>query len=324
MELENSIEEPDDDDDDDEEFPPLPSDIDLPSYVDVPDPYDNRYHSIDVFYCASPPFPSPPPPPLPPPPTSSTTMTRICTNAHTFASIQNHDSINQPMISFATQQRKKIRAPIACLVQSVYVNMPKPRSPPPKPVNTTNEVTYATLINTTSMVPSICSDLTINHVEYQQIQHKSKEIHHNRIYENVKSRRPPPRPYDSPKNIPQRPTSWSIIPLEDDKPLSPSEIINSDTISSSSARIYINLEYHKDEPPAIPTRTCKSVQIPVQTASSSSPPPPPVIPPRNEQKGEIRCLSSSVTTSPVEKEQDAHETSSNASTVQVSSFIFIK
>jgi hypothetical protein len=324
MELDNSTGEPDDDDDDEKEFPPLPTDIDLPLYSDIPDAYDNRYHALDLFYCVSPPFPSPPPPPPLPP--SSATMTRIYANAHTFSSIRNHDGKNQPMISFATQQRKKNRAPIACLLQNVYVNLPKPRSPPPplpppNPLNISNEVTYATLLNTTSMVPLSCPDLTINHVEYQQIQHKSDEIHHNQIYENIKIRRPPPPPYVSPTNIPQRPASWSIIPLEDDKPLSPSKIINKDMNSSSSAHIYINLEYHNDKPPTIPTRKCKSVRITAQKSSSS--PPPPVIPPRNEQKQEIPCSSSSVATS-VEKEQEVQETSSNASTIQVSSLFFIK
>jgi hypothetical protein len=323
MELENSIGEPDDDDDYNE-FPPLPLDIDLPSYTDIPGPYDNRHHAIDLFYCTSPPFPSPPPPPPP----STSTLTRIYANARTFSSIRNHASMNQPKISFATQQKKKARAPIACLLQNVYVNLPKPRSPPlSNPINITNEVTYATLLNTTSMMPSSCSDLTINHVEYQEIQHTSNGINHNRIYENIKPRRPPPPPYCSQKKIPQRPASWSIIPLENDKSLSPSKTINNDIISSSSAHVYINLEYHNDKPPTLPVRRCKSVRISVSTSSStlSSPPPPPVIPPRNEQKQEIRCSSSSViTTPPIEKEQDVHETSSNASTVQVSSSIFMK
>jgi hypothetical protein len=181
-------------------------------------------------------------------------------------------------------------------------------------MNISNEVTYATLLNTTSMVPSISSDLIISHVQYQQIQHKFDEINQNRIYENIKPRRPPPPPYDSPKNLSQRPASCSIIPLEDDKLLSPAKLINNEITSSSSAHIYINLEYHNDQPPALPTRTCKSVQINIQTLPS----PPPVLPPRNGHKEEMRCSSSSLATSPVEGEQNIHETSSNASTVEVS------
>lgn len=362
MELTNSIEELDDDDGDDDddddddddvlEFPPLPSDIDLPSYVDLTlGPYDNRHRTIDLFYCTSPPFPSPPPPllspqPVPPPPlppsssSSSMTMTRIYANAHTFSSIRNTDSINQPMISFATQQKKKNRAPIACLLQSVYVNLPQPRTPPPpppppslppplsssNPTNTINEVTYATLLNTTSMVTSINSDLIVNHVEYQQIQHKSNEINRNRIYENVKSRPPPPPPPSTPTftvqaNIPQRPSSWSVIPVEDDKPLLPSKPIINNEISSSSAHIYINLECHKDKPPTLPSRRSKSVRTSMETSSSSSLSTlvPPVIPPRNEQRGDLRCSSSSITISSGQKEQDTHETSSNTSTIQVNS-----
>ena len=306
MEFEYSIEEPDD-----EEFPPLPSDIDLPPYTHTPDPYDNRHHTLDIFYCVSPPLPSPPPP-LPP---TSSTMTQIYANARTFASIRNYDSINPPTVSFATQHKKKPRAPVACLLQSVYVNIPiQPPSPPPsiKPINLSNEVTYATLMNTTSMAPSMCSDLTINHVEYQQIriQHESDQINHKQIYENIKSRRPPPPPYQS-----QQPSTGSAISLDIDKSLSPSKLLNNDIISSSSAHIYINLEYHEEKPPTIPTRTCKSIPITIQAS-------PPVIPPRNEQKKEIHRSSSSVATSPIQREPDegdinAFETSSNASSVQV-------
>ncbi len=303
MELENSIEESDDDD---EEFPPLPSDIDVPSYANTPDPYDNRHHTINFYYCSSPPLPSPPPP------TSSATMQRIYANARTFTSIRNHDSINQPIIAFATQQRKKPRAPMVCLLQNVYVNLPIS----PKPVNTSNEVTYATLMNTTSFVPSICSDVTLNHVEYQQIQiqHEVDAMDHNRIYENIKPRRPPPPPCYSQKNNLQ----CSISPVDADKSLSHSKVINKDIIATSSEHIYINLKYHEDTPPVIPTRTCKPVPITIQAS-----PPPPIIPRRNEQKEEIRCSSSSIITSSLEREQDerdinALETSSNASSIQVS------
>ena len=317
MELENSIEESDDDD---KEFPPLPSEIDIPSYTNTPDPYDNRHHTTDFYYCSSPPLPSPPPPP----PTSSATMARICANARTFASIRNHDSINQPTIAFATQLKKKPRAPIACLFQNVYVNIPISPSLPPSPklVDTSNEVMYATLMNTTSMGPSICSDVTINHVEYQQIQiqHEPDEMHHNRIYENIKPRRPPPPPCYSQFNISQQPPSCSIIPV--DKSLSYSKINNNDTILSSSEHIYINLKYHEDKPPTIPVRTCKPIPIIIQASS----PPPPIIPPRKEQKEEMHCSSSSVISSPLEREQDggdinALETSSNASTIQVSEYL---
>jgi hypothetical protein len=320
MELENSIEDPDGDN---AMFPPLPSDIELPSYANTPDPYDNRYHTVDLFYCPSPPLPSPPPPP---PPTSAATLARMYANARTFSSIRTHDSINQPSVSFATQHKKKVRAPIASLMEGVYVNIPVlppplPPTPPPKSGSISNEVTYATLLNTTSMVPSIYSDLTINHVEYQQIelQHQSDEINHHRIYENIKSRRPPPLPFHS-----QQSPSWSIIPFEIDKSLSPSKLTNNHIIPSSSAHIYVNLQYHEDKPPAIPTRTSKSIPMIIQTS-----PPPPMLPPRNRQKKETHFSSSSVATSLIETEPDegdmnAAETSSNASTVQVSSIIFFK
>ena len=97
-------------------------------------------------------------------------MARIYANARTFTSIRNYDSLNQPFVSFATQQKRKPRAPVACLLQSVYANIPTSPVRPPKPLNTSNEVTYATLVNTTSLVPSIDSDSTKNdHVKYQQI-----------------------------------------------------------------------------------------------------------------------------------------------------------
>jgi hypothetical protein len=314
MELDNSLEESDDND---EEFPPLPSDIDILSYAHTPDPYDNRHHTIDFFYCASPPLPSPPPPL--PPLASTSTMTRTYANARTFASIRNHDYLNQQAISFATQHKKKARAPIACLLQSVYVNLPMPPPPPPppsppKPINTSNEVTYATLLNTTSMAPSISSDLTINHVEYQQIQIQQEpdEINYHRIYENVKSRRPPPPPCYSQTNFSSQSPLFSVIVPE---------TITNDLISNSSAHIYVNLDFHDDKPPTIPMRTSKTLQITVQTS-----PPPPAIPPRNDHKEETLWSSSSVPTSPIGKGQDegetnTHETSSNASTVQVSLII---
>ena len=312
MKLDNSMEEPDDDDDDDDDdivFPPLPSNIDLPSYGNTPDPYDNRHHTMDLFYCPTPPFPSPPPPPPP----SAATMTRMYANARTFSSIRMHDSTSQPMVSFATQQRKKTRAPIASFIQSVYVNLPRPRSPPSKPVNLANEVTYATLLNTTSLVPTLGSDVIVNHVEYQQIQHQSGRKVSIPIYENVKPRRPPPPPLCSPTNTPLRPASWSIIPLENDQPLAPVQQNNNRPVSSSSAHIYINLEYQNDKPPALPTRTTKSVRIAVQTTT----PPPPAIPPRNELREAIRSPSSIVATSLVENDPDAYETTSNTSTAQV-------
>ncbi|CAF2802009.1 unnamed protein product [Rotaria sp. Silwood2] len=323
MEFKNSIEESgDEDDEDDEEFPPLPSDIDLPSHTNTPDPYDNRHRTVEFFYCPSPPLPSPP---LPSPPqlpllTSSVTMARIYANARTLTSIRNPNSINQPTISFATQQKKKGRAPVAGLLQSVYVNIPISPSPslPPKPVNISNEVTYATLMNTTSMAPSISSDLTTNHVEYQQIhiQNETDKIKHSRIYENIKSNRPPPPPYYSQAKFSQRTSSLSVTPLEVDKSLSHSKILNNQIISPSSAHIYINLECHDDKPPIIPTRTTKQSPITIQMS-----PPPPVIPPRNEQKDDFHSSSTNLITSPVEKEQDEGdtnvlETSSNASSVQ--------
>jgi hypothetical protein len=243
-------------------------------------------------------------------------MTRIYANARTISSLRSHASTNQPIVSFATQQRKKSRAPIASILQSVYVNMPRRRSPPPKVENLSNEITYATLMNTTSIAPPVSAESTINHAEYQQVQHKSNKASRIPIYENVKPRRLPPPPVCSPTNTPQRPASWSIIPVENDRLLSPTKLEKKKIISASSAHIYINLEYHNDKPPALPTRTCKSTRI-AQTASS--PPPPPAIPPRKEQKPGIHFSLSSPTTSPVEKEQDVYETTSNASTVQVSS-----
>ena len=326
MKLENSMEEPDEDDDDDDDddddeiaFPPLPSNIDLPSYGNTPDPYDNRHHTMDLFYCPTPPFPSPPPPPPP----SAATMTRIYANARTFSSIRTHDSTPQSIVSFATQQRRKTRAPIASLLlQSVYVNLPRPRSPPSKLMNLANEVTYATLLNTTSMVPTLAPELTVKHVEYQQIQHQSSRKVSIPIYENIKPRRPPPPPVCSPTNIPQRPASWSIIPVENDQPLSPLKV--NDNHRHSSEHIYMNLECQNDKPPIIPIRTSKSVRTAAQTTTTPPLPPPPAIPPRKEQKEAARRPSSIVLSSAAENDQDAYETTSNTSTIKVSIYLRMK
>ncbi|CAF1033852.1 unnamed protein product [Adineta ricciae] len=305
MELETSLEEPDEDEN--EEFPPLPSDIEIPSFTNTPDLYDNRPNPIDFVYCTSPPLPSPPTfsPPAPPPPTTSTgTMERVYANARTFSSIRRNDSFTPVPLSFATQHRKKARAPIACSFQSIYVNIPisPPLPPPPqlsplhstltpvKPVNTSNEVTYATLMNTTSLAPSICPDISLNHAEYQQIQiqHEIFRVNSNRIYENIKARRPPPPPCYSPP---------PAVPIENNKS-SPDQTMNDhdflpSSLPSSSAveHIYINLKCQDDQPPAIPTRTCKSIPISIQLS------PPPIISRRK-------------------KDPSGHETSSNASTLQ--------
>ncbi|CAF1312017.1 unnamed protein product [Adineta steineri] len=334
MELGNSMDEPDDDDDDDdddaeEEFPPLPSDIDIPSHTNTPDPYDNRYYTVNYSYCSSPPLPPPPPPPQLPP-TSTATMTRIYANARTISSIRSHDTINQPTIGFATQHKKKARAPIAYPFESVYVNMPispplpSPPSPPPStppkiPVNIPDEVLYATLMNTTSLVTSLCSDTEINHVEYQQVQHKSDDKGHKRIYENIKSRRPPPPPcYSQTNTLRRRMSLCPVIPVDVDISLAQPNINNNDIIISPAEHTYINLECNEDIPPIIPKRTCKSI---VNTVQISSSPSPPIVPPRKEQKQDVRCSSSNLTTTLLETEQQDEdinglETSSNASTVQ--------
>ncbi|CAF1034210.1 unnamed protein product [Adineta ricciae] len=324
MELETSLEEPDEDEN--EEFPPLPSDIEVPSFTNTPDLYDNRHNPIDFVYCASPPLPSPPTfsPPAPPPPTTSAgTMDRVYANARTISSIRHNGSLTPIPVSFATQHKKKARAPIACSFQSIYVNIPMspPLPPPPqlsplhltptpvKPVNTSNEVTYATLMNTTSLVPSICPDITLNHVEYQQIQiqHEIVRVNSNRIYENIKARRPPPPPCYSPP---------PAIPIENNKS-PPDQTVNDhdclpSSLSSTSAgeHIYINLKCQDDQPPAIPTRTCKSIPISTQLS------PPPIISRRNEHRKDENCPVVKVPINSIEKDPSGHETSSNASTLQ--------
>ena len=356
MEFEYSTEESDNDDDDDDdndndcndgyEFPPLPFDIDLPSYTNPLDPYDNRHHGIDFFYCSSPPFPSPPPlpssppppptsPPLPPPPpppsssssslppTSLATMARIYGNALTISSIRSYDDLNQPIISFATQQKKKVRASIAYLPQNIYVNIPVP--PPPLPsrsVKRSNEVTYATLMNTTSIIPPVDSDLTINHVEYQEL-HIANENNPNRIYQNIKLRRLPQPPYYSESKCSPQSLSLSVTPLENNESSSHPTVINAGVIPSSSAHIYINLQYQDDKPPTIPARTNKSTPHVTQTSLLS------ILPSTIEQKEDTHSFFSSVATSPIKPEQDEEdinvlETSSTASSAQVSSFSFMK
>ncbi|CAF5007162.1 unnamed protein product, partial [Rotaria socialis] len=210
-------------------FPPLPSDIDLPSYANTPDPYDNRHNALELFYCVSPPLPSPPslqPSPLMTP-LSAETMTRIYTNCHTVSSIRSHDNMKQQTISFATQFKKKARAPVVGLLQGVYINMPvsnslpSPLQPPPplrpsEPLTLSNEVTYATLMNTTSAGPSTCSDQVTNHVHYQEIhiENKSAKTNSSRIYENIKTRRPPPPPCYSQTKFLKRTSSSSAITIE--------------------------------------------------------------------------------------------------------------
>ena len=126
MDFDNSISESDEDE---EEFPPLPSDIETTTYINAREPYDNRHHAIDLFFCPSPPFPSPPPPPLSPRSsrsllTSTGSMIRTYANLHTFASIRNHEARTEAHISFATQYKKKSRAPVVATLDSVYINIP--------------------------------------------------------------------------------------------------------------------------------------------------------------------------------------------------------
>ena len=318
MDFVNSISESDDDQ---EEFPPLPSDIETTTYINVRDPYDNRHHAIDLFYCPSPPFPSPPPP-LSPPPRSSLaptgSMIRTYANLHTFASIRNHEARTQPHVSFATQYKKKLRAPLVSLLDSVYINLPRP---PAKPITIANEVTYATLLNTTSLMPiSICSDASANYAEYQQIQipPSSAPSSPRGCYENVKPRRPPPLPCDTPRELEQSASSPSPSPSESNQSSPSGSQMNSDVpLPPSRAHTYINLEHQPDRPPVVPTRSSKAGAVTRQT-------PPPVIPRRKEPKSSVASSSPPVSTPSPDKESDEVElqslgTSSNASTIQVSS-----
>lgn len=326
MDFDNSISESDEDE---EEFPPLPSDIETTTYINAREPYDNRHHTIDLFYCPSPPFPSPPPPPLSPPPSrsllaSTGSMIRTYANLHTFASIRNHEARTEAHISFATQYKKKSRAPVVSMLDSVYINIPGPLS---KPITLANEVTYATLLNTTSLVPSsICSDASTNYAEYQQIQIPPtlRTLSPRQCYENVTTRRPPPLPCDSPTDLVQSEPSPPALPSE--KNPSPCESKADSVISapSSRAHIYINLERQNEQPPLVPTRSNKGVVVTVQT-SPSPPAPPPIIPRRKGPKEGATPSSSPPTSTPSpDKESDEVElhslgSSSNASTIQVSS-----
>ena len=259
----NSVEESENDD---EEFPPLPSDIETLTY-------DNRHRSIDLFYCPSPPLPSPPL-------SIDGTMVRTYANMHTFSSIRDTEYRPfQTKITFATQFKKKARAPIAGFLEGTYVNLsvparPHSESPPPppppleiKPIQVANEVTYATLINTTSLGSvsaghsSITSDFLINHVEYQQIQipFKANTKPPTCAYENIKTRRAPPPP---------------IVVCEEvsASPLPVTVTVDLPVISNSSVHTYINVQFQDDQAPAIPSRSNK-------TPSDS----PPLLPPRKDQ-----------------------------------------
>ncbi|CAF4791089.1 unnamed protein product, partial [Rotaria magnacalcarata] len=79
----------------------------------------------------------------------------------------------------------------------------------------------------------------------------------------------------------------SAITLEAERSPSYFNILDDNIIPVSSEHIYINLQYHDDKPPVIPTRTTKQVQFSIQMS-----PPPPAIPPRNEQKQDTHSLSS--------------------------------
>lgn len=355
MELDNSVEESTDDDDE-EEFPPLPSDIDFPSYANTPDPYDNSRTTREFLFFPSPPLPSPPQAnQLSPAPASSENMIRILTNSRTVSTIRSHDTVKQKTVSFATQQKKKTRIPICDFLEGVYVNIStlkplKPAPPPPPPTATLplplsssgspesitvpNEVTYATLMNTTSMglLPTNSDTGTI-HAHYQEINihNKSVKTNQSRIYENIKARRPPPPPYYSQKNFFKRTSSVSSTATsnpEISRSLIHSQLVDDDLNSCSNAHIYINLEFQDDKPPIIPTRSTKK-QAPIIVQKSLTPPSPPVIPPRGEQKEDTRSLISTTGILSIEKEQNeedtnAHETSSNASSVQVSCIISIR
>lgn len=294
MELDNSIEQPDDDEENNNnnEFPPLPTDIDILSCENSSDTYDNRQNTMDLFYC-----PSPPLPPPPPPPSATATITRKHRNSNTFTSIRTVNNSQPSIVTFSTQYKKKIRTPIVSFLDNVYVNMPRllpPKVPISKSISIPNEVVYATLINTSSLITTNSTDQPVNHVEYQQIQHKSKQLIDSRIYENISNRRPPPPPAaaavicPSPKDTPQRPTSWSIIPLENNP--------------QTTEHIYINLEFQNDQPPSLPKRTTKTVRIASPPILAS--PSPPAIPLRQDLH---RSPSA-----------DMCETSSNASTLKVS------
>ena len=325
MELDNSIQQSsnnnnEDDDDDDEnsptitneEFPPLPTDIDVQSCENASDTYDNRQNTMELLDC-----PSPPLPPPPPPPSATTTVERKHRNSNTFTSIHATHSPSQSIVTFSTQYKKKNRAPIVSFLDNIYVNMPR-TLPPEVPIvskpsiSIPNEVIYATLINTSSLITTNPPDQPVNHVEYQQIRHKSKQTTDLRIYENVPCRRPPPPPCQSSQDTPQRPTSWSIIPVENEQSAS----------IPTNEHIYINLEYQNDQPPIPPKRTTKTVRIASPPILAS--PPPPAIPPRQDLKENGRCPSTSVTLVPTDDDQDMLETSSNASTLKVSRiFLFL-
>ena len=236
-------------------------------------------------------------------------MVRTYANVHNFSSIRNFNEKNRPFVPFATQLKKKTRAPIACLLDNVYVNIPVV---PPKPVHVSNEVTYATLLNTSSALLSATStDPPVSHAEYQQIQIQSKgeKTDTRRIYENVKSRRPPPPPCYA-----KRPPV--VPPVETDESVSCSENVSKRTLPPRRTHLYINMKQAQDQPPAIPTRVSKPAPVVADPAL------PPAIPPRREQKQEDSCatsnaVASSIQTEQEERETNAAETCSNASTVRV-------
>ena len=267
MDLYNSI---DDSDEDDEEFPPLPSDIETMTY-------DNRHNSINLFYCPSPSFPTPPPMQndrflnLVSP---EQTLLRTYANVRTFTSKRSSDLTISPQISFATQFKKKSRPPIVTFLETTYVNMPASTD---KMKSTPTEVTYATLMNTTSLMPlSNSSDHLNNHAEYQELHiasSKNDDEVVSGLYENVKVRRPPPIPNESSKSV----------KLENFS--SPEEIsvskLDVALMKNDSSHIYMNLKMNNDSPPTLPSRLNKSLD----TERSRSPSPP-LIPPRQCSKNQ--------------------------------------
>jgi hypothetical protein len=132
-------------------------------------------------------------------------MIKTYTDTYTYTSLRRYDGVTP------TKQT-------TCRVHNIYANIPISST------NISNEITYATLLNTTS---------NKNHVRYEHIaiQHALDENNNNRIYENVKIPRVPSLP---------------IIPLRS-HPETCSDIV------IPSSHIYINLQNHKDTPSIIPT-----------------------------------------------------------------------
>jgi hypothetical protein len=299
MDLNNSV---DDSDDDDEEFPPLPTDIDVPIYVHRHEPYDNQNRTIDLFYCPSPSLPSASSSPVL---SCSSAMIRAYANIHTLTSIRQHDHQQSATIQFARQYKKKDRASVTCLADNLYVNMCRPKE---NSMNISNEVTYATLINTTSLMPSTSStdDNVHDHAEYQQIQVSCQIDHcqsHERIYENIQQERraPPPLPMDgqfegvSPLLSPS--LSCSDVTLTFNEPLLTTTNDDHRTNTHPSAHTYINLEFCDEPPPVLPSRACQSMPATSIDAVSFVP----TIPPRKHMK------TNSSSNVPVSDTDDKHQ-----------------